>query len=173
MILSRLVKRICYSLPYSIKIQAWCDSTIVWSWLSQPHLRLETFQVNRTSQILENLPRKFWDHVAFKENPVDCISGGIPALKLLNFELWWKGAKWLSDNLKYNSKINNSNNFDIVTYLETFNASKSTCSAMVSTVEDCISIESIIIRISKWMKLVRVVVYMLKFIYKAKHQRSP
>ena len=42
----------------------------------------------------------------------------------------WKGPNWLSDNLKYNSKINNSNNFDPDP--EALNAVKSTFSAMVN-----------------------------------------
>ncbi|XP_075168937.1 uncharacterized protein LOC142241083 [Haematobia irritans] len=57
LILSRLLKRIKEALPHkSIDIRAWCDSTIVLCWLSQPPIKLKTFEANRTSEILEILP---------------------------------------------------------------------------------------------------------------------
>jgi len=68
----------------AIGVHAWCDSTIVLTWLSYPPSKLKTFVANRSSEILEALPRNAWHHVNTKED-------------LLHFDLWWMGPSWLQD----------------------------------------------------------------------------
>ena len=92
LLLSRLLNRVVESLSsHSTTIHAWYDSTIVLSWLSQPPIKLKTFEGNRISKILDKIPRSAWNHVSSKDNPADCALRGMSAATLKQFALWWKG----------------------------------------------------------------------------------
>ncbi|KAL7724935.1 hypothetical protein ACLKA6_007539 [Drosophila palustris] len=84
-----------------VKVHAWCDSTIVLAWLSHQPSKMKTFVANRTSEILDAIPRDAWHHVNSKENPADCASRGMLSANLINFDLWWNGPTWLRDPRKY------------------------------------------------------------------------
>ncbi|XP_038106134.1 uncharacterized protein LOC119765936 [Culex quinquefasciatus] len=55
-----------------VELVAWSDSQIVLHWLSSLPRKWKTFVANRTSKILQFLPRKHWLHVSSKNNPADC-----------------------------------------------------------------------------------------------------
>ncbi|CAG7720564.1 unnamed protein product, partial [Allacma fusca] len=59
--------------------------------ISLPRLEL----MGAVMLIQEYLPFDHWYHVPGDENPADCASRGIPASKLANHLLWWKGPSWL------------------------------------------------------------------------------
>ncbi|XP_052849035.1 uncharacterized protein LOC128260253 [Drosophila gunungcola] len=88
-----------------IVIHAWCDSTIVLAWLSHPPSKLKTFVANRTTEILDTIPRNAWNHVNTKENPADCATRGMLAAELIHFDLWWMGPPWLQDQEKLEVKL--------------------------------------------------------------------
>ena len=77
------------------QVHAWCDSTIVLSWLDGSSKRFKTFVGNRLSTILTNLPPSTWHHVPTQDNPADCASRGLSPSKLVNHALWWDGPSWL------------------------------------------------------------------------------
>ncbi|XP_070075668.1 uncharacterized protein [Drosophila takahashii] len=55
LLLTRLLRAVKEGLQHKdIIVHAWCDSTIVLSWLSQTPSKLKTFIANRTSEILDN-----------------------------------------------------------------------------------------------------------------------
>lgn len=141
------------------------------SWLSQTPFKLKTFEANRTSEILESLPRRFWAHVSSKDNPADCASRGKPAANLLSFDLWWKGPKWLNDPLMYTTVFNPSNKFNLITDPEALVALKSNTNSMVIIVEDYNPIDNLLNRVSKLTKM-RILAYMFKFVYAAKHPKT-
>jgi hypothetical protein len=66
---------------------AWCDSTIVLSWIGMPSYRLKVYAANRVSEIQENIPPPFWRHVPSSENPADVGSRGLSPLDLINHSL--------------------------------------------------------------------------------------
>lgn len=76
-------------------IYAWCDSSVVLTWLRTPPYRLKTYVANRVSQTQELIPLHSWRHIASADNPADCASRGIPASQLVNHALWWTGPPWL------------------------------------------------------------------------------
>ena len=159
LLLSRLLTRVVESLSsHSTTIHAWCDSTIVLSWLSQPPIKLKTFEGNRTSKILDKIPRSAWNHVSSKDNPADCASRGMPASTLQQFQLWWKGPDWLLDPLSVFPSA--QTNFDDP---DAHSGFKRSAVSMVATVEDYNPIDFLIHRCSRWTKIIRVVAYMIKF----------
>lgn len=74
------------------------DSTIVLSWLKQHPTCWKTFIANRVSSIQTRLPTARWGFVRSEMNPTDCASRGIDLSTLQNFQLWWRGPLWLSQN---------------------------------------------------------------------------
>ncbi|XP_036342479.1 uncharacterized protein LOC118751769 [Rhagoletis pomonella] len=149
LLLTCLVKVILDSMPHrTIRIYAWCDSMIVMSWLSIPPVRLKTFVANRTSEILDTLPRNVWHNVASKDNPADCASRGMSAAALTNFELWWKGP---------NPNVTNE--------------VKGTTVTMVSMNENDI-LNTLIERVSSWQRLLRTLSYVHRFIDRLR-KRAP
>ena len=77
---------------------AWCDSTIVLSWLDGNPKRYRTFVGNRISTILKALPPELWKHVPTLENPADCASRGLLPNELVKHALWWEGPPWLTSD---------------------------------------------------------------------------
>ena len=77
------------------QVHAWCDSTIVLSWLDGSPKRFKTFVGNRLSTILTNLPPSTWHHVPTQDNPADCASRGLSPRDLSTHSLWWDGPPWL------------------------------------------------------------------------------
>ncbi|XP_046868497.1 uncharacterized protein LOC124461129 [Drosophila willistoni] len=98
LLLSQLIRSIKAALRHQkVTVFAWCDSTIVLYWLSYAPSRLKTFVGNRTSEILDTIPRHYWRHVDSKSNPADCASRGLMAADLKNFQLWWNEPSWIRD----------------------------------------------------------------------------
>lgn len=74
---------------------AWTDSTIVLSWLSNPHTSFKTFVSNRVFQIQSTIPNCQWLHVRSESNPADCASRGLLPAALEKSTLYWKGPSFL------------------------------------------------------------------------------
>jgi hypothetical protein len=98
-LLSRLLEHVLRILTAKIKIDsttAWCDSSIVLSWLQMAPHKLQTYEGNRVSQIQGMIPDVPWMHVPSALNPADSASRGLLPSELLNHNLWW-GPEWLKD----------------------------------------------------------------------------
>ena len=78
-------------------VHAWCDSTIVLSWLDGNPKRFKTYVGNRLSTILSYLPPSTWHHVPTQDNPADCASRGLSPSELVTHSLWWDGPPWLRE----------------------------------------------------------------------------
>nr|XP_029710293.1 uncharacterized protein LOC109623019 [Aedes albopictus] len=97
LLLTELMKKVSEALPnLEIEHFAWTDSTIVLQWLSSHPRSWKTYVANRTSAILEFLPRDRWRHVNSESNPADCASRGISPSELVHHKLWFHGPEWLS-----------------------------------------------------------------------------
>ncbi|XP_008190090.1 uncharacterized protein LOC103311953 [Acyrthosiphon pisum] len=76
-------------------VYAWSDSTIVLSWLLNPHVALKVFVSNRVHHIKTLLPVCKWAHVRSEENPADCASRGLSPAELVKAQLYWSGPEFL------------------------------------------------------------------------------
>jgi len=76
-------------------VYAWSDSTIVLSWLLNPHVALKVFVSNRVHHIKTLLPVCKWAHVRSEENPADCASRGLTPAEIVKAQLYWSGPEFL------------------------------------------------------------------------------
>ncbi|XP_050293840.1 uncharacterized protein LOC126734311 [Anthonomus grandis grandis] len=101
---AKLVDKVKESIKLNIdKCYYLTDSTIALCWIKGCPSRWKTFVANRVTKIQALTSSIDWFHVRSEENPADCLSRGISAQQLLNFELWWKGPVsyfLCSDNLQ-------------------------------------------------------------------------
>lgn len=95
-LLANLFKTICemFNITYQ-SCYAYTDSAIVLAWLSSEPRKWSTYVANRTSEILDIIPRTYWHHVPSKENAADIASRGVLPSSLVNLDLWWHGPQWL------------------------------------------------------------------------------
>ncbi|XP_052753699.1 uncharacterized protein LOC128201271 [Galleria mellonella] len=97
LLLIRLTKHVFDILNVKVKISsvvAWCDSSIVLSWLKTSPHKLQTYEGNRVSQIQNLFPDVTWKHVPSMMNPADPASRGLSPAELVDHPLWWC-PKWL------------------------------------------------------------------------------
>ncbi|XP_044573273.1 uncharacterized protein LOC123257597 [Drosophila ananassae] len=154
LLLSQLLQSIKAGLMNNdVTIYAWSDSTIVLSWLSYLPAQLKTFVGNRTSEILETIPKHAWRHVDSKSNPADCASRGLGVFELIDFQLWWKGPSWLRDK-RIQDEV------------------KTTCLAAQTNVTTDNPWNKLLNRNSSWLKLIHTLAYVLRFIHRMKHPSS-
>nr|XP_049698106.1 uncharacterized protein LOC126054983 [Helicoverpa armigera] len=163
LLLSRLLRKVQDTIAsrYSInKVYAFTDSKVVLAWInSSPH-RWQTFVANRVTKIIELIPAACFHHVAGIENPADCLSRGVTPANLPHHPLWYHGPSWISrDPSEW--PIQPSHNAEIEDIPERKSVSHPV------TIEVPVSpIYALALRMSSWSKLLRVIVYVCKFIKK-------
>ncbi|KAL0860882.1 hypothetical protein ABMA27_009419 [Loxostege sticticalis] len=139
---------------------AFSDSTIALSWIhSSPH-RWSVFVSNRVAQCQENLPPENYYHVAGCENPSDCLSRGMLPSQLLSHDLWWNGPSWMrSPPSEWPVKPFTPSNAGQLPELR--------AKVLTATVHcEPLILNELAQRVSSWDKLLRIVVYILRFIKK-------
>ncbi|XP_022164494.1 uncharacterized protein LOC111029685 [Myzus persicae] len=147
------LKRILESQLVVSAVFAWSDSSIVLSWLNNPHTSYKTFVSNRVFQIQSTLPSCSWRHVRSEMNPADCASRGLPPPELRKCKLYWKGPSFL--------------NFPVETWTQDFSClslehwpeTKPVC--LVTRVEPRVEWS---LRFSSFNQMIRVTAQVLRFI---------
>ncbi|XP_065075581.1 uncharacterized protein LOC135699286 [Ochlerotatus camptorhynchus] len=91
-LLSTLMESTIQALSH-LEVDPWAytDSSIVLQWLSTHPRKWKSYAANRTSAILEVLPRDRWNHVRSGNNPADCASRDLTPSELVTHPLWWHG----------------------------------------------------------------------------------
>nr|XP_029733686.1 uncharacterized protein LOC115269273 [Aedes albopictus] len=101
-LLAELMQRVTQALSHlTVEHWAWTDNTIVLQWLSSHPRRWKTYVANRTSAILNFLPRERWNHVSSQDNPADCASRGLSPGEFVSFDLWFLGPEWLRQDEEF------------------------------------------------------------------------
>lgn len=101
LLIAKLMDKVKRSIKLKIdKCYYLTDSTIALCWIRGCPSRWKTFVANRVTEIQDLTSPEYWFHIKSGQNPADCLSRGISAQQLLNFELWWKGpvSYFLSPN---------------------------------------------------------------------------
>ena len=81
------------------KISAYCDSTIVLSWLDGNPKCYRLYVANRIHKTVSLMPPSVWHYVPTALNPADCASRGISAEELIHHSLWWHEPPWLQEEV--------------------------------------------------------------------------
>ncbi|XP_058455885.1 uncharacterized protein LOC131433098 [Malaya genurostris] len=100
LLLSHLYDKVKHILPPTTRALFWTDSMITMHWISASPNRWK-FVANRVAEIQQLTAPGTWGHVAGVENPADAISRGMAASQLINFDIWWQGSTWLSQQKRF------------------------------------------------------------------------
>lgn len=138
-------------------ITAWCDSTIVLSWIQTPSYRLKTYVANRVAQIQEISSPFIWSHITSQQNPADCSSRGLLPSALQEHNLWWYGPIWLT----LPKSQWPSSSFTPTPEASLPDTKLHTLTSMVTTESTALDILS---KFSSWTTLVHVIAYIFRFI---------
>lgn len=156
-LLSKLMDYVLKSLKIKVhNYYAWTDSRIVLHWLSDVPRRWKSFIGNRTSKILQSIPRSNWSHVPSKLNPADYVSRGVEANVLLSLKLYWEGPSFLRNSEVHWPQQNIDTNI-------TEDCEERKNISLLTSNDDCI-VHQLILRCSTWFKVKLVMFYVLKFI---------
>lgn len=162
-LLSKLVRKVLdnYERRYKInQVYAFTDSKIVLCWINASPHRWQTFVANRVVKIIENVPANCFHHVAGVENPADCLSRGLSPAKLVNHPLWYQGPPWiLNDPSEWPIKELDRDSIEDMPVPE-----QKVLSHAVTTDSVESPIYKLSQRISSWSKLLRITVYIYRFL---------
>lgn len=140
--------------------KAWCDSSVVLSWIHTPPYRLKVYIANRVAQIQDLTPAHMWSHISTNCNPADCASRSLLPSTLVTHDMWWYGPPWL----RHTQEMWPTSRFTLIQE-EELPESKSEPLRILVTVEE----SAFITKFSSWSKLLRVIAYVLRFFRNVKN----
>ena len=150
-------------------ILAMSDSTVALSWIHSESHKWQTFIGNRVALIQSNLDQSHWFHIAGVDNPSDILSRPTTPAKLVDNDLWFKGPAWC--NLPISewplSKFS-PRNLDSMPEAKAIPITLAT----VTLPEEDHVFYSLASKVSNFRRLIRVVVYVLRFTRKLR-SRGP
>lgn len=153
LLLANLMKKVIRALKVEFeRVFLWCDSKIVLAWIKGNSKRWKTFVATRVLKIEKKTNKNDWFHIKGLENPADCSSRGILPHELHQHKLWWNGPEFLK-NANFEQEIGEQ----YITNEEVLiNANVAT--EKIEFLPKC----------SSFLKLKRVMVYVMRFINNAK-----
>ncbi|XP_045772086.1 uncharacterized protein LOC123872017 [Maniola jurtina] len=141
-------------------IYAFSDATVALSWLHSPAYKYHTFVANRITEINSKLSAEHWYHIKGRENPADIISRPVTPKELLERKLWFNAPQWTTHPISRWPITP----FQVNAHNENFEEAKITVLAVETSVSDTQHpIDILAERSSSWSKLLRTIVYMLRF----------
>ena len=150
------------NLDDSVPGYCWTDSTVALAWIctNEPH-KWKTFVANRVLEIHQLTDPKQWRHCPGKDNPADLVTRGISASELIDSKCWTRGPLnvmlGVADPVNSDSQVSDKD----IQVVEQEMRPPLSAVLTVKSVEPVLQIE----RHSKWVKALRVVAYVLRFLH--------
>ncbi|XP_054260682.1 uncharacterized protein LOC128985314 [Macrosteles quadrilineatus] len=163
-LLGKLLQYCSNLLSSHIKIDsmyAWCDSTIVLTWIRTHPYRLKVYVANRVSELQELISPESWHYVKSLDNPADCATRGLSPSQLLSHQLWWKGPEWLY----LSSDLWPKPEFSLITDQDTLEVKPNPLNVLVNVEKLENDRFDLLEKFSCFRKLVNVTAYVLRFIH--------
>ena len=155
----RINKMLVSSINYPVvSSYFWTDSESVLKYIANDTARYHTFVANGVSVIRDASSVEQWRYVSTADNPADHASRGMSAEQPLSDERWLRGPEFLG---KPENEWPSPKTLPILT--DEDQEVKKVLSANVTQTKDN-PIENLILKTSKWSKLVRVVGWVLRFV---------
>ncbi|XP_054259795.1 uncharacterized protein LOC128984491 [Macrosteles quadrilineatus] len=142
-------------------IYAWCDSTIVLTWIRTLPYRLKVFIANRISELQELVSPHSWNYVKSQDNPADCATRGLSPSQIVTHHLWWNGPEWLQSSSDSWPKPK----FTPVIDDDTLEIRPNPLNVLATTEKIKLTDFDILEKYSCFRKLVNVMAYILRFIH--------
>lgn len=139
------------------------DSMIALHYIQSNANKWQVYVANRVAQIQRNSNIQDWYHVASEQNPADIISRGAYAREFINSDLYWHGPTFLKLKNSIEPTTAVSLPPDSCELLE-----KRKVILTVSAIRDL----PVLTKISSFVKLQRVIAYVLRFIHNAKNNAN-
>lgn len=163
LILAKLIRIVVesYTLPVC-SLYAFTDSKVALAWVKGTPTRWQTFVANRVSQIQERIDPSNFYHISGRENPSDCLSRGLTPAQLLSHPSWFNGpkfayqprSKWPLNEVCFTGEI----------------PEVKTLAMMTIDSPPLPLLCELANRVSTWNKLIRIVIYVLRFAKKLPKQ---
>lgn len=157
---AELYEKVKSSLQLDAEYYFWLDSTVVLCWLNGSPSEWNTFVANRTSKIQIATQNCSWHHIAGLENPADCLSRGMTADAILDFDLWWNGPQWLQLHQRHWPVV--AGGFDQPSAAA--QEARRTSVAAPSSPSDPSFVDQLVEKFSNVQRLIRVVAYCYRFL---------
>ena len=153
---ARLLKFVVDTLQVKMhRVVCWTDSMVTLHWIRRQNSCWKPFVANRVSEIQSTWDPECWQYCASKDNPADLLTRGVTCDHLISSGLWWNGPQWLSLPLEYQPSQQRSEDIPPEACEEERRVTR-VCTAVA--VKPFIDMS----RYSTWMKLIRVIAYVLK-----------
>ena len=163
LLLARLMAHVKAALETVVKVQlgaCFTDSKVALFWVQGVTKEWKQFVHNRVTEIRQLVPAANWSHCPGKDNPADLPSRGISPRELQSNQSWIHGPQWLPKmSLKQQSE-----EMDMPEECATELKGKDSHSLAVSTAIPTIGAVMDCQRFSKLQRLLRVTVYVQKFV---------
>ncbi|XP_037931322.1 uncharacterized protein LOC119666116 [Teleopsis dalmanni] len=163
-LLSKLWNRIRLMFHHNIdQVTFWIDTSITLHWIKTHPSTLSTFVANRVSEIQEWSTNITWRHVQSQHNPADIVSKGCNVTELVS-SIWQAGPEYLSQDVaKWPIKI-----APIITSEQVSLETRKIRAVFIVSEEPSNAILKLVGTQSSYMKLMRIVAYILRFINRAR-----
>ena len=166
----RLVKKVCkaFDIPMT-EVKFWSDSLNVLCWIRNDVKRFQPFVAHRISEIRDFTNPDQWRHIPGNQNPADIPSRGASLDDLEKSELWWQGPPFL---VKAQDSWPKQKDFskEACDSSEFRKEKAVTHSARAKKMDADFRLQPA--RYSKWMKLIRVTAWVLRFMKRLKQRRT-
>ncbi|XP_039291700.1 uncharacterized protein LOC120353113 [Nilaparvata lugens] len=150
-----------------LEIRLYTDSKTALDWINTPNYKLQIFVANRVQQITQLVKPKLFNHVSSLNNCADIASRGLLPTELVSCHTWWH-ASAAFQCLAVDFPVSNH----VVS--ETIPEMKSNPLYILATTQDeplANPLYAACERVSKFGKLCRIFVYILRFINRIKIAR--
>ena len=137
----------------------WIDSKIVLGYILNEERRYRTYVANRVQKILSNTEKSQFNYVDTKTNPADYCSRGLSPKETEKMKKWFQGPSFLwqrEDEWKKEEAITE--------YLPEDEELKKTVKVNRTVVELPSIIEILELRVSRWLRMKRIIAWVLRFI---------
>jgi len=143
-------------------VYGWSDSQITLAWIRRPSSKWKVFAANKVQDIHQRVPPSQWRFCQGSQNPADLVTREIPASKLRDCKLWWKGPHWLQQPRSHwpvNEVLKAVPEECLIEARnESVGVNDTVCLAMVQE-----SIPTLALRYETWQRLVRVTAWIPKW----------
>jgi len=148
-------------------VYGWSDSqiTITLAWIRRPSSNWKVFVANRVRDIPQRVAPSQWRVFPGSQNPADLVTRGIPASKLRDYKLLWKGPLWLQQPRSHGPVSEVLKAGLIEARNESVGVNGIVC---LATVQD--SIPALALRYETWQRLIRVTAW--TFTWRAKEREA-
>ncbi|GFX99310.1 integrase catalytic domain-containing protein [Trichonephila clavipes] len=164
---ARLAKEVKKILDQKCSTRAffWTDSQVILHWIKGPSHRWKPFVANRVREIQSLTDPNSWFHCSGKDNPADLLTRGISVDALTTNSKWWNGSSFLRQ-IDFQTKGLDEAIPERVYLTEMrINSNPKEDISLTLTVTKNNFLENIIDISNNYVKLIRVVSFLYRFIH--------